>query len=221
VLDRDRAAAIEVARKISKSALAIGCDVTRPDEVKRAFDEVAKTFGGVDIVVSNAGAAWQGRIGEVDDETLRKSFELNFFAHQAVAQNAVRIMLKQGTGGCLLFNTSKQAINPGRDFGPYGLPKAATLFLMKQYALDYGKHGIRANAVNADRIRSGLLTDEMVEARAKARGVTPEQYMGGNLLGREVYASEVAEAFVYLAHAEKTTAAVITVDGGNIEASLR
>jgi len=221
VLDRDRAAAIEVARKISKTALAIACDVTKPDEVKRAFDEVAKAFGGVDIVVSNAGAAWQGRIGKLDEETLRKSFELNFFAHQTVAQNAVRIMLAQGTGGCLLFNTSKQAINPGKDFGPYGLPKAATLFLMKQYALDYGKAGIRANAVNADRIRSGLLTDDMVETRAKARGVSPEQYMGGNLLGREVYASEVAEAFVYLAHAEKTTAAVITVDGGNIEASLR
>ncbi|MBV9064131.1 MAG: bifunctional aldolase/short-chain dehydrogenase, partial [Alphaproteobacteria bacterium] len=221
VLDRDGAAAIEVARKISKTALAIACDVTQPDEVKRAFDEVAKAFGGVDIVVSNAGAAWQGRIGEVDEETLRKSFELNFFAHQAVAQNAVRVFLAQGTGGCLLFNTSKQAINPGRDFGPYGLPKAATLFLMKQYALDYGKDGIRANAVNADRIRSGLLTDEMVAARAEARGISEAQYMSGNLLGREVYASEVAEAFVYLAHAEKTTAAVITVDGGNIEASLR
>jgi len=221
VLDRDRAASIAVAKKIGKSALAIACDVTKPDEVNRAFAEVAKAFGGVDIVVSNAGAAWQGRIGEVDDDTLRKSFELNFFAHHSVAKAAVRIMLAQGTGGCLLFNTSKQAINPGKDFGPYGLPKAATLFLMKQYALDYGKAGIRSNAVNADRIRSGLLTDEMVEARAKARGVSAEQYMGGNLLGREVYASEVAEAFVYLAHAEKTTAAVITVDGGNIEASLR
>jgi NAD(P)-dependent dehydrogenase (short-subunit alcohol dehydrogenase family) len=195
--------------------------VTKPEDVRRAFDEVAKAFGGVDIVVSNAGAAWQGRIGEVDHETLRDSFELNFFAHQQVAREGVRIMLAQGTGGCLLFNTSKQAINPGKDFGPYGLPKAATLFLMKQYALDYGKYGIRSNAVNADRIRSGLLTDDMVAARAKARGTTPEQYMAGNLLGREVYASEVAEAFVYLAHAEKTTAAVITVDGGNIEASLR
>jgi rhamnulose-1-phosphate aldolase/alcohol dehydrogenase len=221
VLDRDRAAAIYVAKDIGKSALAIACDVTNPEQVRKAFDEVAKAFGGVDIVVSNAGAAWQGRIGEVDDETLRKSFELNFFAHQSVAQNAVRLMLAQGTGGCLLFNTSKQAINPGKDFGPYGLPKASTLFLMKQYALDYGKFGIRSNAVNADRIRSGLLTDEMVTARAQARGVSAEAYMAGNLLGREVYASEVAEAFVYLAHAEKTTAAVITVDGGNIEASLR
>ena len=89
---------------------------------------------------------------------LRRSFELNFFAHQTVAQNAVRIMLAQGTGGCLLFNVSKQAVNPGPNFGPYGLPKAATLALVRQYALDYGGDGIRANAVNADRIRSGLLT---------------------------------------------------------------
>ena len=95
------------------------------------------------------------------------------------------------------------------------------MFLVRQYALDHGKDGIRANAVNADRIRSGLLTDDMVAARAKARGVSEESYMSGNLLGREVYASEAAEAFVYLAHAVKTTAAVITVDGGNIEAALR
>ena len=128
-------------------------------------------------MVSNAGAAWQGTIGTVDDETLRKSFELNFFAHQSVAQNAVRIMQAQGTFGCLLFNTSKQAVNPGKDFGPYGLPKAATLFLVKQYALDHGKDGIRANAVNADRIRTGLLTDEMVAARSKARGVSEADYM--------------------------------------------
>jgi rhamnose utilization protein RhaD (predicted bifunctional aldolase and dehydrogenase)/NAD(P)-dependent dehydrogenase (short-subunit alcohol dehydrogenase family) len=221
VLDRDLDAATRAAKAIGKTTLAIACDVTDPSAVKAAFDKVAETFGGVDIVVSNAGAAWQGKIGEVDGETLRKSFELNFFAHQAVAQAAVQVMKAQGTGGCLLFNTSKQAINPGKDFGPYGLPKASTLFLMKQYALDYGKDGIRSNAVNADRIRSGLLTDEMVAARAKARGLSEKDYMGGNLLGREVYASEVAEAFVYLAHAEKTTAGVITVDGGNIEASLR
>ena len=65
--------------------------------------------GGLDSLVSNAGAAWQGRLAEVDDETLRRSFELNFFAHQTVAQNAVRVMLAQGTGGALLFNASKQA----------------------------------------------------------------------------------------------------------------
>jgi len=221
VLDKDLEAARKVAKEIGGKALAVACDVTDTVSVARAFDSVVEAFGGVDILVSNAGAAWQGTIGAVDEETLRKSFELNFFAHQTVAQNAVRIMKAQGTFGCLLFNTSKQAVNPGKDFGPYGLPKAATLFLVKQYALDHGKDGIRANAVNADRIRTGLLTDDMVTSRAKARGVSEATYMSGNLLGREVYASEVAEAFVYLAHAEKTTAGVITVDGGNIEASLR
>ena len=95
------------------------------------------------------------------------------------------------------------------------------MFLMKQYALDYGKDGIRSNAVNADRIRTGLLTDDMVSARAKARGISEKDYMTGNLLGREVSADDVAQAFVFLALARKTTAASITVDGGNIEASLR
>ena len=75
--------------------------------------------------------------------------------------------------------------------------------------------------VNADRIRTGLLTDDMISKRAKARGVSEAEYMGGNLLGREVRARDVAEAFVYLATAHKTTGAVITVDGGNVAAALR
>ena len=136
-----------------------------------------------------------------DDKVLRESFELNFWAHQSVAQNAVRIMRAQGLGGCLLFNASKQAVNPGPDFGPYGLPKAATLFLSRQYALDHGGDGIRSNAVNADRIRSGLLTDEMIAQRSKARGLNEADYMGGNLLGLEVTAADVAQAFVSLAKA--------------------
>ena len=221
ILDLDEGAAKDVAKKIGGKALAVACDVTDAASVRAAFDKVVSAFGGVDIVVSNAGAAWQGTIGHVGDDTLRQSFELNFWAHQSVAQNAVRIMQVQDTFGCLLFNTSKQAVNPGKDFGPYGLPKAATLFLVKQYALDHGKEGIRANAVNADRIRTGLLTDEMVTARSKARGLSEVDYMSGNLLKREVTADDVANAFVYLATATKTTAGVITVDGGNIEASLR
>src|SRR6202789_3732394 len=221
ILDRDLEAAKAAAKKIGGNALAMECDVTNPQSVRAAFDAVVSAFGGVDIVVSNAGAAWQGTIGKVDDETLRRSFELNFWAHQAGSQQPTPSMQAQGTFGCLLFNTSKQAVNPGKDFGPYGLPKAATLFLVKQYALDHGKEGIRANAVNADRIRSGLLTDDMVASRSKARGLTETDYMSSNLLGREVTAEDVADAFVYLATATKTTAAVITVDGGNIEASLR
>jgi rhamnose utilization protein RhaD (predicted bifunctional aldolase and dehydrogenase)/NAD(P)-dependent dehydrogenase (short-subunit alcohol dehydrogenase family) len=221
LLDLDASAVQEKAKAIGGSAIALKCDVTDAGSVRDAFDVVVATFGGVDIAISNAGAAWQGRIGEVDEATLRKSFELNFFAHQKVAQAAVKIMLAQGTGGCLLFNVSKQAVNPGANFGPYGLPKAATLFLVRQYALDYGADGIRANAVNADRIRSGLLTDNFIKERAKARGVSEKDYMSGNLLGREVTAQDVAQAFLAQALALKTTADVTTVDGGNIAAALR
>jgi NAD(P)-dependent dehydrogenase (short-subunit alcohol dehydrogenase family) len=215
------AAAREQAKAVGASALAVECDVTDAASVRAAFDQVAANFGGVDIVVSNAGAAWQGRIGDVDEEVLRGSFELNFYGHQRVAQAAVKIMLSQGTGGCLLFNVSKQAVNPGPNFGPYGIPKAALLALMRQYALDYGADGIRANAVNADRIRSGLLTEGMIASRAKARGLSEKDYMSGNLLGREVTADDVAQAFLHQALALKTTADVTTVDGGNIAAAMR
>ncbi|CAA7613057.1 conserved hypothetical protein [Candidatus Terasakiella magnetica] len=221
VLDRDPDAAQAVAKACGGKALGLACDVTDTAAIRAAFDRVVEHFGGVDVVVSNAGAAWQGPVGEVDDAVLRQSFELNFFAHQAVAQNAVRVMKAQGTGGVLLFNASKQSVNPGKNFGPYGLPKAATLFLMKQYALDHGKDGIRSNAVNADRIRSGLLTDQMIASRSQARGLSEKDYMAGNLLGREVTAADVADAFVWLARAAKVSACTITVDGGNIEASLR
>ena len=221
VLDLDEAAAVSIAKKCGKTALGLAVDVTDRAAVAAAFAKIAATFGGVDIVLSNAGAAWQGPIGEVEDSVLRQSFELNFFAHQNVAQAAVKIFKAQGTGGCLLFNVSKQAVNQGKAFGPYGLPKAATFSLVKQYALEYGDIGVRSNGVNADRIRSGLLTDEMIETRSKARGLTRAQYMGGNLLHQEVRAEDVADAFVWLALAQRTTACVVTVDGGNIEASLR
>ncbi|MEA2952689.1 MAG: hypothetical protein QOD40_2969 [Alphaproteobacteria bacterium] len=221
LLDIDANAALMQAKAIGGNAVAFRCDVTDAQSVRSAFDKIVETFGGMDILVSNAGAAWQGRIGEVDEAVLRQSFELNFYGHQRVAQAAVKIMLAQGTGGCLLFNVSKQAVNPGPNFGPYGLPKAATLFLVRQYAVDYGADGIRANAVNADRIRSGLLTDDFIKQRSKARGQSEKDYMSGNLLGREVTADDVAQAFLHHALALKTTGDVTTVDGGNIAAALR
>jgi len=221
LFDIDESAAKREAAAIGGAALAVRCDVTDAASVRKAFEQVVEAFGGVDIVVSNAGAAWQGRIGEVDEAVLRQSFEVNFYGHQRVAQAAVNIMLAQGTGGCLLFNVSKQAVNPGANFGPYGLPKAATLFLVRQYAVDYGADGIRANAVNADRIRSGLVTDAFIAERARARGISEADYLSSNLLGREVTAEDVAQAFLHQALELKTTGDVTTVDGGNIAAALR
>jgi rhamnose utilization protein RhaD (predicted bifunctional aldolase and dehydrogenase)/NAD(P)-dependent dehydrogenase (short-subunit alcohol dehydrogenase family) len=220
VVDRNEEAAQTIAREIN-GAIAIGCDVTDPRAVGAAFDATVTHFGGVDIVVSNAGAAWTGMMADIDDATLRRSFDLNFFAHQYVASSAVRVMRRQRMGGVLLFNVSKQAVNPGSNFGAYGTSKAALLALVRQYALEHGAEGIRSNAVNADRIRSGLLTDAFIAERARARGVSEREYMGGNLLAQEVLADDVAQAFVTSALLEKTTGNVTTVDGGNVAAMLR
>ena len=221
IADLDGEKAGEVARAIKETAFGSDCDVANAESVRIFFDRVCERFGGVDVVVSNAGAAWPGPVATISDELLRKSFELNFFAHQLVAQNAVRVMRWQETGGAILFNISKQAINPGPNFGAYGIPKAATLTLARQYALEHGRDKIRVNAVNADRIRSGLLTDDMIRSRAQSRGVSEKDYMSGNLLGCEVTAEDVAQAFVHHALALKTTGDVTTVDGGNVAAFLR
>ncbi len=201
--------------------LCLHCDVTNKNSINKAFNTICEIYGGVDILISNAGTAIGGSIAEVDDKVLRKSFEENFFSHQNCASEAIRIMKKQNINGCLLFNISKQSVNPGKNFGPYGLPKSALLSLCKQYAVDYGSYGIRSNGVNADRIRSGLLNDNMIKSRAKVREVSTDEYMKGNLLLNEVKADDVAKAFFHLAVSKKTTGAVLTVDGGNIAASLR
>jgi len=203
------------------SDLCIHCDVRNKKSVKKAFNQICEKYGGIDILISNAGTATNGAIGEIEDNILRQSFEDNFFSHQNCASEAIKIMKKQNINGCLLFNISKQSVNPGKNFGPYGLPKSALLSLCKQYAIDYGSYGIRSNGVNADRIRSGLMNDKMIRTRAKARSISTEDYMRGNLLSNEVKAEDVAKAFFHLATSKKTTGAVLTVDGGNIAASLR
>lgn len=197
-------------------------DVTHAREVKRAFGAAAYRFGGVDVVVSNAGAVFQGALHTASgDAALRSSLEVNLLGHQNVARAATETMIAQRTGGALLFNASKSAFNQGPDFGPYAVAKAALVALMKQYAVDLAGHKIRANAINADRIRTNLFGGGVLEQRAKARGVPVDDYFKANLLGRETTAEDVAHAFVFLATAEATTGAVVTVDGGNAAAFPR
>lgn len=221
LVDRDETALAGAVKGLGRDVGGLALDLCAEGAGATAVAACIRRFGGLDILVSNAGAAWTGDIASLPEATLRQSFELNFFAHQAIAQAAVAVMRAQGRGGNLLFNVSKQAVNPGKGFGAYGLPKAATFFLMKQYALEHGSDGIRVNGINADRIRSGLLTEDFIASRANARGIDAETYMAGNLLKREVEAKHVAEAFVMLASAARTTGHIMTVDGGNIEASLR
>lgn len=219
--DKLHEVADEIRKKSKVGVTARVLNVVDEDAVRQSFNEMVRQYGGIDYLISNAGNAVQGAIGEVDLKVLRESFELNFFAHQVLASEAVRLFLIQKTGGVLLFNASKAAFNPGKDFGPYALPKAAVVALTKQYALDYGQFGIRSNAINADRIRTALFSEEVLNERAAARGLTADDYFKSNLLQQEVYGVDVAQGFLNLALAEKTTGSIITIDGGNIAASPR
>jgi rhamnose utilization protein RhaD (predicted bifunctional aldolase and dehydrogenase)/NAD(P)-dependent dehydrogenase (short-subunit alcohol dehydrogenase family) len=229
LVDRPGEALDKAIASLGRDHAGHGCDITAPGAAAAAVAACAARFGGLDILISNAGAAVTGDIATLDDRILRESFELNFFAHLAFSQAAIAIFRAQAAGrgargaepGQILFNISKQAVNPGKGFAAYGLPKATTFFLLRQLALELGAEGIRVNGINADRIRSGLLSPEMIAARAAARGVDEATYMAGNLLRAEVEARHVADAFVMLARAERTTGHVMTVDGGNMEAALR
>jgi NAD(P)-dependent dehydrogenase (short-subunit alcohol dehydrogenase family) len=173
-------------------------------------------WGGVDVVVSNAGTAPEGRLEtKAGEDALRGSLDVNCLSHARVARFALETMAAQRHGGCLLFNASKAAFAPGPGFGPYAVAKAALVGLMRQYAVDLGPSGIRSNAVNADRIRTQLFAAGVAESRAKARGLSVEEYFKSNLLSREVTGEDVADALVYLASARSTTGCVVTVDGGN------
>ncbi len=224
--DRDRARldeAVSTLRpRFGTRVACTPCDVTSLDSITTAVSRTVLAFGGVDLLISNAGTAPSGLLHTAAGEAaLERSLDINLMSHQRMARSVVDVFLAQGTGGCLLFNASKSAVNPGREFGPYAIAKAGVLALMRQYAVDLGTEGIRANAINADRIRTDLFAGGVLEARAKARGVDPESYFRENLLGRETTASDVAAAFAWLARAQATTGCVISVDGGNAAAFLR
>jgi rhamnose utilization protein RhaD (predicted bifunctional aldolase and dehydrogenase)/NAD(P)-dependent dehydrogenase (short-subunit alcohol dehydrogenase family) len=218
--DRDarvlEAVSEEPAERWGARFAACPCDVTDEAACRGAVDATVAAFGGIDVLVSNAGTAPSGLLhSPAGEQALETSLEVNLLGHQRIARATAAAMLAQGSGGAILFNASKAAFNPGPEFGPYAVPKAALVALMRQYAIDLGRHGIRANAVNADRVRTRLFDEGVLEERARARGLSPSAYFQANLLGRETTADDVAAAFVYLATAEGTTGAVLTVDGGN------
>jgi rhamnose utilization protein RhaD (predicted bifunctional aldolase and dehydrogenase)/NAD(P)-dependent dehydrogenase (short-subunit alcohol dehydrogenase family) len=222
--DLDQAALTELATELAMvykvGTCTVLADLTDAAQVANIVEAATMHFGGLDVVVSNAGKAFIGGIDE-SQETLEASMAVNFWSHQYLASAAVDLFKKQMLGGCLLFNASKSVFNPGPGFGPYSVAKAALMALMRQYAVEFAEWGIRASAVNADRVRTGLFDENLIRERAHARGLSPDSYFRANLLGREVLAEDVAQAFFDLAQAQKTTAAVWTVDGGNMAAAPR
>ncbi|CAM2008631.1 bifunctional aldolase/short-chain dehydrogenase [Acanthopleuribacter pedis] len=195
-------------------------DITDAAYVQRLCDHAVTLFGGLDCVISNAGRAFTGPIAETTD-ALKASLDINLLSHQYLAAAASKVMQAQGHGGCILFNASKSAFNPGPGFGAYSVAKAALIALAKQYAVELAGDQIRVMAVNADRIRTGLFDEKLVAERAAKRGLEPAAYFRANMLSVEVTAADVARAFLHLYQSAKSTATLFTVDGGNIAASPR
>jgi NAD(P)-dependent dehydrogenase (short-subunit alcohol dehydrogenase family) len=234
VTDIDFALAEEVAQSIVakhglRRAVAISLDVSMEDEVNRAFDAATREYGGVDVVVSNAGISSFGSLDTLPTAEWDRAFAVNARGHFLVARAAMQVMKAQGRGGSIVFNASKNVTAPGKEFGAYSVSKAAEAQLCRIVALEGGEHGIRANMLNPDAIFGGsrFWSDEMRNMRAQAYGIDsdklPDFYRNRTLLKVEVTADDVAEAALFLAgpRSAKTTGAMLPVDGGVKEAFPR
>ena len=234
VSDIDEALAAEVANTIVKKnglrrALAVRLDVSDEGSVEGAFSATLLAYGGVDIVVSNAGISSFGALDVLPTADWDRAFAVNARGHFLVARAALRAMKLQGTGGSIVFNASKNVTAPGREFGAYSVSKAAEAQLCRIVALEGGEFGIRANMLNPDAIFGGsrFWSEEMRAMRATAYNIDadklPDFYRNRTLLKVQVTAEDVAEAALFLAgpRSAKTTGTMLPVDGGVKEAFPR
>ncbi len=234
VTDVDEALAAEVASAIVKKnglrrAIALRCDVSEETSVEQAFAETVRAYGGVDVVVSNAGISSFGSLDVLETKDWDRAFAVNARGHFLVSRAAIRMMKTQSTGGSIVFNASKNVTAPGKEFGAYSVSKAAEAQLCRIVALEGGEFGIRANMLNPDAIFGGsrFWSDEMRAMRASAYQIDtdklPDFYRNRTLLKTEVTAADVAEAALFLAgpRSAKTTGAMLPVDGGVKEAFPR
>ncbi len=223
------AAANELTKRYgSGTAIGLAMDVTDEQSVKRAINQLTLAYGGLDILISNAGIARTGRIDELNLEDWEQSLAVNATGHFLVAREAVRIFREQGIGGNIIFNVTKNVLAAGAEFGAYSASKAAEMQLARVLAIENGQYGIRVNMINPDAVFSaGLWSPEIKAQRAKAQGIEvaylEEYYRKRNLLQVKVTAEDVSEAALWLAsdRSAKTTGCIIPVDGGLREAFPR
>ena len=197
-------------------------DVTDESSVAASFQAAALAYGGVDIVVSNAGLAHVEGIDTLGVADWKKCLDVNATGHFLVSREGFRLMKAQGIGGTFVFVSSKNVFSPGKEFAAYSASKAAEHQLAKVLALEAADHGIRVNMVNPDGIFEGsaLWSKDVRESRAKSYGIAESEieefYRKRNMLKVRIYAEDVAETVFFLASdaSAKTTGCTITVDGG-------
>ncbi|OLC39420.1 MAG: short-chain dehydrogenase [Candidatus Rokubacteria bacterium 13_1_40CM_4_69_5] len=234
VADVDEAGARKTAEEITAAAgsgraLGLMMDVTSEASVHTAFEAAALEYGGLDVLVSNAGIAHSAPVADMALADWERSFAVNSTGHFLVAREAMKILIRQGLGGALVFIATKNVMAPGKDFAAYSAAKAAEAQLAKVLALEGAPYRIRSNIVHPDAVfqDSRLWSDEVRRQRAAAQGIAADQledfYRRRNLLGVRILPEDVAEAVLFLAsdRSAKTTGCSITVDGGVREAFPR
>jgi rhamnulose-1-phosphate aldolase/alcohol dehydrogenase len=206
----------------SGRALGLEMDVTREASVRTAFEETVLAYGGLDILVSNAGIAHSAPVVRLELADWERSFAVNSTGHFIVAREAMRLAHGPGARRRARLRRDQERDVAGKDFAAYSAAKAAEAQLAKVLALEGAPHGIRSNIVNPDAVfqDSKLWSDDIRRERAAAQGIRVDQvedfYRKRNLLGVSILPDDVAEAVLFLAsdRSAKTTGCSVTVDGG-------
>src|SRR2546428_962077 len=186
-------------------ALGLEMDVTREASVRAAFEEAVLAYGGLDLLVSNAGIAHSSPVVRLELADWERSFAVNATGHFIVAREAMRLLSAQGLGGVLVFVATKNVMSPGKDFAAYSAAKAAEAQLAKVLALEGAPHGIRSNIVNPDAVfqDSKLWSEEIRRERAAAQGISVDRlddlHRTRKHISVGILPEEVADAVLFLA----------------------
>jgi NAD(P)-dependent dehydrogenase (short-subunit alcohol dehydrogenase family) len=208
----------DIGERSGGSSLGLRCDVTDSDAVRAAIEATVAEFGGIDIVVSNAGTFPPGMpLDRIDDDTWQRAIDINLSGHMRVMRSATTY-LRHGLDPTVIVIGSKNVPAPGPGAAAYSAAKAALTQLARVAALELGSHGIRVNVIHPNAVfDTGIWTDDVVEERARSYGLSAEEYRANNVLGVAVRSTDVAAMATAMAGPAfaRTTGAQVPVDGGN------
>jgi len=222
-VDLDQAGAEQAVAEYGDRGLGVVGDVTSEQSIAAAFAAAVARFGGVDIVVSNAGVASSASLEETTLAEWNRNHAILGTGYFLVAREAFRLLRRQGRGGSIVFIASKNALVAGKNAAAYSSAKAAELHLARCLAEEGGSGGIRVNTVNPDAVLQGsrIWGSSWREERAAAYGIDPdeleEHYRRRTTLGVNIFPADIANAVLHFAseaRSGKSTGNLLNVDGG-------